>query len=297
MSSAHDAWRDPSVACSLLRDAANALLGHPGRRGSCVDIPARGRLLASGDLHDNPVHFEAVQRMAGLAQSPDRHATVHELIHGERLINGADLSHRMVLRVAEWVLQYPLQVHPLLANHELSQLTGRGVSKGAGDSVKLFNAGLDFVYADAADEVHEAVNEFFRAMPLALRVEGRLLCAHALPSPATMRLFEPGVLLRSLTPDDLVPPRGAAYLMTWGREWSPEIAETLAAAWGVEYFVLGHQFVENGIERVGQRIIVLNTDHQHGMVLPVDLEHPTSLQRLFEHAVPIRSGFRAELAS
>ena len=70
------------------------------------------------------------------------------MIHGERLLNGMDFSYRMLGRVAQLVIDWPDQVHPILANHELAQLTGRGVSKGAGNSVELFNDALEFVFGE-----------------------------------------------------------------------------------------------------------------------------------------------------
>ena len=77
--------------------------------------------------------------------------------------------------------------------------------------------------------------------------------------------------------------------MVWGRGWTEEVVETLAAAWGVNTFILGHQHVESGVDRVGQRIVVLNSDHDHGMVIPVDLSMPPVPANLAEKAIAIRS--------
>jgi len=131
----------------LMDGAAQTLRGSSARDRSVVRLPPRGRLLATGDLHDNPIHLAKIIRLSRLDASPDHHVVLHEMIHGGNLINGMDFSHRMLCRVAELALRFPNQVHPLLANHELAQLTGKGVSKGAGDSVALFNAGLQYVFA------------------------------------------------------------------------------------------------------------------------------------------------------
>jgi hypothetical protein len=282
-------FRDASSVCDLLQTAADLLRDHPGRDGCCVTLPARGRLLATGDLHDNPLHFAAVQSLARLDDSPDHHVTLHELIHGERLINNIDLSHRMLCKTAAWIVQHPTQVHPLLANHELCQMTGRGVSKGAGDSVKLFNDGLDYAFGDDAESVAEAIAIFVRAMPLALRTESGLLCAHALPGPATLRLFDPSILSRSLTDAYFAAPRGGAYLMVWGRGWTDDVVASLSSAWNVSAFILGHQHADDGAELVGERILVLNTDHDRGRVVTVDLTQPPNLQELLGRATSIRA--------
>ena len=48
----------------LLRSASEIMRSHPGRRGAVDWIPARGRLLATGDLHDNPMHLPCDRRGA-----------------------------------------------------------------------------------------------------------------------------------------------------------------------------------------------------------------------------------------
>ena len=154
-----------------------------------MSLPASGRLLATGDLHDNPEHLQKIIALARL-ETPDHHLVLHEIVHSDHLVNGLDLSHRMLARVAELLLEYPHQVHVLLANHELAQMTGQGVSKGAGNSVVLFDAGLEFAYGDEWLAVAEAIKRFVRAMPLAARSESGVFCAHSLPAPAAMDRFE-----------------------------------------------------------------------------------------------------------
>jgi hypothetical protein len=185
-----------------------------------------------------------------------------------------DFSHRVLARVAQLTLDHPGQVHPLLANHELAQMTGRSISKGAGDSVKMFNDALEFVFGDEAIEVGEAAGRFIAAMPLALISETGVLCAHSLPAPAMMKTFDPGILDRDLTADDWQPRTGSAHMMVWGRGQTPGQVEELAARWNVQLFVLGHQHVETGVDCNGPRMLVLNSDHERAAVLPIDLSQP-----------------------
>ena len=95
--------QDPQQVCALLESAAEAMRECDFRRGSSVHLPARGRLLLTGDLHDNPTHLEAVKLAARLDRGPDHHVVLHELIHGDRLVNGVDLSYRMLCRAAQLV--------------------------------------------------------------------------------------------------------------------------------------------------------------------------------------------------
>lgn len=260
-------------------------------------VPARGTLIAAGDLHDNPVNLARLRHLAGLDESRPEggsHLVVHELIHGDRLVDGVDLSHRILLRASMLILQHPLRVHVLLANHEIAQLVRRGVSKGAGDSVQLFRDGLEYVFGDAATEVEPAVDEFFRALPLALRSEpdarGRtVLCAHSLPGPAAMRHFDIGVYGRPLAEADYAAPQGAAYLATWGRGLDAEHLRDLGSRLGASLFCLGHQHAETGVELLSPNAVVINSDHERACAIPLDLEAIPEAEEAVLAAVPLAS--------
>ena len=110
--------------------------GGPARRSPPPRLrraPARPR---AAPRHRRPARqpraLPQVVELARLDADADHHVILHELIHGERLINCMDFSYRMLGRVAELVLAYPRQVHPLLANHEIAQLTGGGREQGGG---------------------------------------------------------------------------------------------------------------------------------------------------------------------
>jgi len=277
---------DATAVSEVLHRAAETLLEHPQRTG-CIDaLPGHGRLLATGDLHDNPMHYRKIVDAAALDTSPDHHVVLHELIHGERLLNGMDFSYRVLVRVADLVTRHPGQVHPMLANHELAQLTNRPVSKGAGDSVRLFDEALDYTFGDDMPIVREAIDAFVRAMPLGVRSETGVFCAHSLPNARAMTTFDIDVISRPLMDEDYASD-GAAYLMTWGRQYDDNSVRQLADAWTVTLFCLGHQKVETGVEAYGERIVLLNSDHDRGVILPIDLARPpTPLSAMIE-AIPL----------
>jgi copper(I)-binding protein len=278
---------DAGRAIDLLDAAARSLRSAPGRAGSVVHLPARGRLLATGDLHDNPFHFQAIVRLARLGASRDHHVVLHEMIHGERLVNGMDFSHRMLLRAAQLVQAHPGQVHVVLANHELAQLTGRAVGKGAGNSVEHFDAALEYVYGDEWTDVAEAMRGLIRAMPLAVASDGGVFCAHSLPAPGAMARFDATVFDRELTDDDYAAPAGSAHLMVWGRGHTLEQIDALAERLRVRLFCLGHQHVDDGIAIRGKRLVILNSDHERGRVLPVDLAGPPDAEGALLTAIPL----------
>ena len=259
-------------------------------------------LIASGDLHDHPLHLARLVSAAGMHDANDpqgaAHLTLHELIHGERLVNGLDYSFRVLARAAALKAAFPERCHVLLANHEIAQLTGSAVAKNGVRCNDVFDEALEAAFGDAAGRVREAVRAFLRALPLAVRFEtdgdggaaGAVLCAHSLPAPELMDRFDMGVLARPLTDDDFLPRRGPAHLLTWGRGHTPADVERLASAWNVGLFVLGHEHVEHGAAAIGDRALVLNSDHDRGVYARIDLSRPASAVDLAARAIRLSEG-------
>ncbi|MBC7836035.1 MAG: hypothetical protein H7Y88_13190 [Phycisphaerales bacterium] len=290
--------RDPGAVIDAFTRGARANREAACRRGSIDVAEAPGRLIASGDLHDNPLHLARLVGAAGLDGSSDgdadspAHLTLHEIIHGELLINGMDFSYRQLARIAALKADFPEHVHALLANHELSHISGAGIVKDGVRVVDLFNEAVVSTFGDDAAAVLGAIGGFIRSMPLALRCEtgsgcAAILCAHSLPDPALMDRFDAGVLERELTEDDYIPRRGAAHLMTWGRAHRPAQLLELGAAWGVGLFILGHERADRGLLVVPPNTVVLNSDHEAGVYLPVDLASPPTPDQAVAQVVPL----------
>lgn len=266
--------RDAAAVTEALLSAAECMRTAEGRRGATQWIPSRGMLLATGDLHDNLAHLQAVLQLARLDASPDRHVILHELIHSESLTGGVDTSYRMLVRVAELVLAYPLQVHPLLANHELAQLCKLRISKGAGEQVQLFLDGLEWVFGDEAQQVSDAVDRFILAMPLAVRSANGLFCAHSTPAPFEVESADMSALERELDRAGYADHDGLAWQFTWGRGQTPESSLRVAERLGARLMVCGHAHVEQGAEAVSPELLILNSDHARGVAVEIPLEGP-----------------------
>lgn len=297
----------------LFHEAARASRDAACREGSVEVIRGPGALIATGDLHDNPFHLDRLLALCGLdgdtATAPARadgspppacagsspepcagtaepgsveppvHVTFHEVIHSDRILNGLDLSYRALARIAEAKVRAPERVHTLLANHELAQIVGAGIVKDGVRCVEAFNDGLGYVFGDDWERVAQALGEFIRAMPVALRCvtpRGDVLCAHSLPSPGVMGRFDTTILSRELTEADYAPRLGSAHLMVWGRGYDAELLEDLVERWGVDMFILGHEKADNGCLVIPPCAVVLNSDHDRGVYLPLDLERPPS---------------------
>lgn len=274
------------------------------RVGSIDRITPPGRLIATGDLHDNPENFERLIELARLtgAAGDDGarddhthdlpHITLHEIIHPDRLINGLDFSYRSIARVADLKAAHPERVHVLLANHELSQMVGAGIVKNGVKVVEAFNDGVEYIFGGRAFDVLEAIKVFVRSMPLALRCvtpRGDILCAHSIPGPAMMARFDTTILDRDLTEEDYTPRQGAAHMMVWGRGYDHDQIEDLVERWGVNLFILGHEKAEHGVMLIPPAALVINSDHDRGVYLPIDLENPPTAEhaaRIVERLTP-----------
>lgn len=288
---------DPHTVANALRAGARANRTASCRVASIDRIEAPGTLIATGDLHDNPVHYAKLLQIAKMDEdvapgAPGPHIVLHELIHSDKLTNGLDFSYRALARVAQLKADFPERVHTLLANHELAQVVGSGIVKDGVRVVDAFNEGVEYVFGDDATIVEDAIAEFIFSMPLALRCmtpRGDILCAHSLPAPTMMGRFDPDVLVRDLTERDYEPMQGSAHLMVWGRRHDADLLEDLVERWGVSLFVLGHEKAETGAMLVPPNAVVLNSDHERGVYLPIDLSDPPTAEEAVWSVVPLSS--------
>jgi hypothetical protein len=277
---------DPASVARTFARAAAALANHPGRTGSLTHLPGEGELVVTGDLHDHALNFRRIVKAADLQQNAHRHLLLQEVIHGDSRVNGLDLSVRMLARCADLVARFPQRVHVLLSNHELAQLTGEKITKDSINVCDAFDQGLDYLFAEQAESVRAAMEEYLSAMPLAYETEGGVMLAHSVPSPRKIEVFDSQVIHRELTEADRIS-NGAAYLMVWGRHQNKKITEELAEAWGVSTFVVGHQPPEMGWDTIADNTLVLTSEHDHGQYLKIDLGRAYKRDELIDCVRPL----------
>jgi len=261
---------DADAVVELLREAAEANEGSALRQGALVHPPRRGRLTVAGDLHDHGPNLMRLIRLAALTDGPDRRLLLQEIIHGPHRVNGRDLSARTLMRVASLQLAFPDQVHVILGNHELAQLTRRPIVKHGVNMVEAFDDGIEAMYDSRAEDVRWAMDRYFESLPLGVRCPNGILCTHSLPGPSQRDAFDPTILDRATTQEDRVK-GGSAYLLVWGRKhteaWIDELAETLNAS----LFVLGHQPAPQGVAVQTRRSLLVASDHESGVGVGLDM--------------------------
>jgi hypothetical protein len=270
---------DAETACRVLREAATLIREDPIRKGGVLEFGSAGQVVMTGDLHGHLRNFEKLQRYCALERSPGRSVILHELIHEDlQRADQLDLSIDVLLRAARWKRDFPDNVFILQSNHELAQLRGQEISKGGRSVLWDFEQGIVHRYGAEADAVLAATRDYISALPLAARTRSGIFMCHSLPNPVSLNTFDISVFERPLTEEDIAP-GGSAYNLLWGRFHSAEMVERFAERLGVECFIIGHTPQEGGHTTVG-RLIILASEHNHGVFLPIDLGRHYTVEQL-----------------
>ncbi len=271
---------DPKSAIDTFCEAAELNRDDPLRKGSQLVFGDYGQLVVTGDLHGNRYNFDKLVKYCGLASAPARHVILQELIHQEiKTAEQQDLSHEILLEAARWKCEFPDQIFLLQSNHEVAQLTGRGLLKDGRGVLEDFVVGVDATYgAEATPKVIEAIERFIESFPLAARTANRVFISHSLPSEREMPDFDPSVLDRPVTREDL--DGGPASKFLWGRRHPRALLQRLAEILDADLFIVGHQPQDMGFRQVDERLLILSSDHSHGVFLPIDLSKPATMAGL-----------------
>jgi hypothetical protein len=242
------------------------------REQQVVILPGEGEVWIAGDMHDHRRNFEKLVRAADLRNNPQRHVVLQELIHGEHFDeSGAEESWHILYQAACLKVDFSNQVHFLLANHDLAQIQGRGISKGSISVCEAFNKGVKKAFGPSAGGmVQVAITEFLLSLPLAIRMPNGIFCCHSLPGDEDMANFDYGVFGRPLSGADYQRRTGAVYQLIWGRHTTPPMAAQFAEQVGAAILVTGHQPQEMGFGVNGDQHLIIASDHNQGVVLQID---------------------------
>ncbi len=270
--------------------AAEANWKTPGRVGNMVEITSElaDEVMITADLHGNRRNFVSIRRIAGLEKHPRRHLVLHEVCHGGPTYsgNGGCMSHGMLEDVAKWKADYPNQVHFLISNHELAELTDYPILKQKKMLNLLFRLGLQEAYGPAADKVREASFPFLRSCPLAVRLPGKIVVCHSAPANFDAKRFDMSIFDRPLGPEDYIE-HGGLFNLVWGRDYRPENAAAFAKAMDAEVLIHGHEpCPEKGYQIPNDRQIILDCCGPKAtyLMVPTDrtLSHGELVKRIAE---------------
>lgn len=254
--------------------------------GSLLRFPDYGQLVATGDLHGHVRNYQKLKMYCDLEHAGARHVILHEIIHRDpETLADRDTSHEVLLDAAKWKCEFPDQVHFLQSNHELAQIHRHEITKNGRVVTLAFEESVAETYPKDADRVLEAINTLIASYPLAGRTANRVFLSHSLPSPRDLPRFDASVLTRVPTEKDLRED-GSAHMLVWGRYHTAPALTTLAEVLDVDYFVCGHQPQEMGYDVLHERMLILASDHNHGVFLPIDLKKPFTIDGLCKQIRP-----------
>jgi len=279
----------PQTIIDLLNAGTEANNADMYRRDNLICLPTDGSLILTGDLHGHCRNFERITAFADLANNPDRHIVLQEIIHGGPEDSyGGCLSYRLLFDVIRYKLNFPDRVHIIMGNHDTAFINNSEVMKDGREMNRAMRQAIDREFQQMADEVKLAIRQNLFSQPLAVRAENGIWASHSLPGDRMVDKFDPQILNRQLKINDVVRP-GSAYLLTWGRRHSQELLDKLAGQFEVNVFVLGHQPQEKGWNRAGENLIIIASNHNHGCLIPVDLAQSYTVEQLIESIVPLAS--------
>lgn len=270
---------DAASASQVLHEAAQLNREDPIRSGSLLRFGNVGQLVMTGDMHGNTRNFDKLQLYCALDRSPGRYVILHELIHAEpERFGDPDLSVDLLIRAARWKCDFPDNVFFLQSNHELSQLREHEIVKGGRSVLHDFAQGVRTRFGSDAQLVLDAVLDYIDSLPLAGVTSNGIMLSHSLPSMSAMESFDLTVFDRCATSRDL-DPGGSGHALVWGRFPSPQAVDRFAERLGVDTFIVGHTPQESGYAVMG-RMIILASDHSHGVFLPIDLSKRYTVDEL-----------------
>jgi hypothetical protein len=270
-------------AVEVLRTATEENQLSPLREEQVVHLPAEGEVWMTGDIHDHRSNFNKLLKAADLKNNPKRHLILHELIHGEYYDSqGAEDSWQTLLRAAVLKCDFPGQVHFLLANHDLAQIHGEGISKAGQSVCEAFTKALHRDFGHDHPAVNMAITEFLLSLPLAVRTTTGLFFCHSLPTDQQIEKFDFAVFDRPLTGADYKRKVGPVYQLIWGRGVTPAGVDVFADKMNARIIVTGHQPQESGYLVNGERHLIIASDHSQGVYIPLDLSVEYDMDAIVE---------------
>lgn len=253
----------------------------PLRIEQVVHLPAEGELWMTGDLHDHRRNFDKLLKAVDLGNNRQRHLVLHELIHGDHYdATGAEESWVTLYRAAELKCDFPEQVHFMLANHDLAQIHGKGIMKAGLSVCEAFTKGVKKAFDGHHNVVTMAISEFLLSLPLAVRAPNGIFCCHSLPTDDQIDAFDFSVFDRPLSGPDYAQRTGPVYQLIWGRNFSPATVDKFAEKVRADIIITGHQPQEMGHATNGDKHLIIASDHNQGVFLPIDLSKKYDLPGL-----------------
>lgn len=279
----------PEQTLELLKAGANAHQQDKFRAGNLVTIPAGKDVIVTGDLHGNRRNFERIVNFADLDNNPDTHLVLQEIIHGgPEDEKGGCLSFQILFEAIKLKINHPDNVHILMGNHDTAFISHSEVMKNGKEMNQSMRDALERSFGVRASEIDLEIARTLFAQPLAIKCANRIMLAHSLPSDSAVDDFDIGIFDRNLKVNDIVRPQ-SAYLWTWGRRQSKKNVDKLAKILDVDMFIVGHQNQPEGFKRISDKLLIIASDHNHGMFVKFNTSDQMTMDQLVSCVTPLAS--------
>lgn len=254
--------------------AARANTDLSTRRGNVIELTpdTADEVMITADLHGHRRNFNRIRQIADLGENPRRHLILQEVCHGGPTypISGGCMSHQMLEDVASLKAKFPEQVHFLLSNHELAEMTDYPIVKHGKMLNLLFRFGMQEMYGPATNKIREAFVPFLKTLPLAVRFPEGIWISHTLPDNVDQTRFKTEIFDRPLRNDDFTED-SPLFGFVWGRDFRQENADAFADLVNAEILIHGHEPSGEGYSAPNSRQVILDcsADQAKYVLLPV----------------------------
>ena len=273
----------------LCKQAAELNYSLNFRNGNIIELPEKGKLIVSGDLHGHRKNYQKIIAFADLENNPDTHLILQEILHGGiKDEKGGCLSFQLFFEILDLKTRFPDRVHMIMGNHDTAIITDSDVMKAGREMNEALKNALKRCFGEDFQTVNDAIKEYLLSQPLAAKTAKGIWVSHSLPADRYISDFDLDVFDTELFPDDLLRPE-PAYLLTWGRRHSDEKLTEFADALGVNIFILGHQKHEKGAKQAGKNAIILISEHNHGCLIAIDLAKMYTVEELLDRVISLAS--------
>jgi hypothetical protein len=147
---------------------------------------------------------------------------------------------------------------------------------------EAFTAGVNRDFGSGGNAVTFSIGEFLLSLPLAIRCPHGIFFCHSLPTDQQIDNFDFTVFDRALNGRDYLRKTGPVYQLIWGRNMSAATAAKFAQQVDAKILVTGHQPQESGYAVNGDHHLIIASEHNQGVFLPIDLGKPYEMPELVD---------------
>ncbi|MEK6234253.1 MAG: hypothetical protein N2C14_06050, partial [Planctomycetales bacterium] len=204
-------------------------------------------VMITADLHGHRRNFNRIKKIAALKKNPRRHLVLQEVCHGGPTYptNGGCMSHGMLEDVARLKTQFPEQVHFILSNHEMAELTEYPILKVGKMLNLMFRLGISEMYGQRSEDIRAAYMDFISSCPVGVRLPSGVFICHSVPEAVDSKKFDRSIFEKELSLVDMK--EGSdLFQMLWGRDYRIENAEAFAEIVDAKVLIHGHTPCERG---------------------------------------------------